>query len=136
MTHNQEVAGSNPAETTKYVEIILLNFMKACFEALGNQFVAIKEKDLYLPFLKLEKIGQQILFQKIIFFLNNGNLQIGRPYLKNIYILAEVIGHRKEKKLIVFKKKRRKGYKLKKGHRQKLTKIKIISIVKKRIHGT
>ncbi|MGX7590683.1 50S ribosomal protein L21 [Candidatus Karelsulcia muelleri] len=110
--------------------------MKACFEALGNQFVAIKEKDLYLPFLKLEKIGQQILFQKIIFFLNNGNFKIGRPYLKNLYILAEVIGHRKEKKLIVFKKKRRKGYKLKKGHRQKLTKIKIISIVKKRIHGT
>ncbi|MGX7590823.1 50S ribosomal protein L21 [Candidatus Karelsulcia muelleri] len=110
--------------------------MKALFEALGNQFVAIKEKDLYLPFLKLEKIGQQILFQKIILFINNGKVNIGRPYLNNIYILAEVIGHRKEKKQIIFKKKRRKGYKLKKGHRQKMTKIKIISIIKKRIHGT
>ncbi|MGX7590965.1 50S ribosomal protein L21 [Candidatus Karelsulcia muelleri] len=106
----------------------------ACFEALGNQFVARKEKDLYLPFLKLEKIGQQILLQKIILFINNGKVKIGRPYLKNIYILAEVIGHSKGKKIIVFKKKRRKGYKLKKGHRQKMTKIKIISIVKR--HGT
>ncbi|MGX7593412.1 50S ribosomal protein L21 [Candidatus Karelsulcia muelleri] len=107
--------------------------MKACFEALGNQFVATKDKYLYIPFLKLEKIGQQILFKKILLFINNGNVKIGRPYLNNIYILAEVIGHRKEKKIIVFKKKRRKGYKLKKGHRQKMTKIKILSIGR---HGT
>ncbi|MGX7592251.1 50S ribosomal protein L21 [Candidatus Karelsulcia muelleri] len=109
--------------------------MKACFEALGNQFLAKKDKYLDIPFLKVEKRGQKIFLTKILLFINNGNVKIGRPYLNNIYILAEVIGQRKEKKIIVFKKKRRKGYKLKKGHRQKMTKIKIISIVKK-INGT
>ncbi|MGX6961056.1 MAG: 50S ribosomal protein L21 [Candidatus Karelsulcia muelleri] len=105
--------------------------MKAYFEALGKQYCAKPYIYIYIPFLKIEPIGQKLLFNKILFFSKNETFQIGTPYLKNIYILAQVISPYKENKKIVFKKKRRKGYKLKQGHRQKMTKIKILSIVQR-----
>ncbi|WDE42161.1 50S ribosomal protein L21 [Candidatus Karelsulcia muelleri] len=108
--------------------------MKAYFEALGKQYCAKPYKYIDIPFIKIEKIGQKILLKKILLFSNKEKFNIGNPYLKNLYILAKVISHYKEKKKICFKKKRRKGYKLKKGHRQNMTKIKILSIVK--INGT
>ncbi|MGX7592935.1 50S ribosomal protein L21 [Candidatus Karelsulcia muelleri] len=108
--------------------------MKAYFEALGKQYCAKPSKYIDIPFLKVEKIGTKILLKKILLFSNKAKFKIGKPYLKNIYILAKVIFYYKEKKKICFKKKRRKGYKLKKGHRQNMTKIKILSILK--INGT
>ncbi|MGX7591252.1 50S ribosomal protein L21 [Candidatus Karelsulcia muelleri] len=104
--------------------------MKAYFEALGKQYCAKQSIYIDIPFIKIEQIGTQILLKKILLFSNKENMKLGTPYLKNIYILAKVISHYKETKKIVFKKKRRKGYKLKKGHRQNMTKIKIISIIK------
>jgi large subunit ribosomal protein L21 len=130
LTHNQEVAGSNPAETKRLNIKFLMFLMTAYFEALGKQYCAKPYIYIDIPFIKREKIGQKILLKKIILFSNKEKIKVGTPYLKKIYILAKVISHYKETKQIVFKKKRRKGYKLKKGHRQKMTKIKIISIVK------
>ncbi|MGX7592662.1 50S ribosomal protein L21 [Candidatus Karelsulcia muelleri] len=103
--------------------------MKAYFEALGKQYCAQPDIYLYIPLIKIEPIGKHILLTKIILCSTNDNLKIGKPYVKNMYILAQVISHDQETKQIVFKKKRRKGYQLKKGHRQKMTKIKILSIV-------
>jgi len=60
---------------------------------------------------------------------NGSDAQIGKPVLSGASVKATVLGHEKGKKVVVFKKKRRKGYRVKNGHRQHFTKIKIDSIV-------
>lgn len=105
--------------------------MEAYFEILGYQYKAYLNRYIYIPFLGKEKIGNSI-YIKNIFFLKKEKLMIlGNPIINNLKIKARIIKHFRSKKLIIFKKKRRKGYKLKKGHRQYLTQIKIISFEKK-----
>ncbi len=72
--------------------------------------------------------GSDITLNEVLLVDDNGNVQIGKPYLNGVSITATILNHLKDDKVVVFKKKRRKGYKVKKGHRQYLTKLKINSI--------
>ncbi len=75
-----------------------------------------------------EAEGSNITLNEVMLVDNNGNIQVGKPYLNGVTVSATILNHLKDDKVIVFKKKRRKGYKVKKGHRQYLTKLQINSI--------
>ncbi|WP_110480042.1 50S ribosomal protein L21 [Candidatus Karelsulcia muelleri] len=104
--------------------------MEAYFEILGFQFKATLNSFLTIPYLKKEKEGNEIIINNIIYLNEKGKILMGFPYINKIKLKAKIINHYKGKKLIIFKKKRRKGFKLKKGHRQLLTTIKIIGFEK------
>lgn len=107
--------------------------MYAIVEIAGKQFRVDKNKRLKVPKLNAES-GSKLKFDKILFFADEtGKNQIGNPLLKDLAVSATVVEHGREKKIIVFKKKRRKGYQVKNGHRQDFSLIKIddIGIAKK-----
>ncbi len=84
--------------------------------------------------IKVEKIdaqpGDLITIDKVLMVSDEGKLNIGRPYLEDVVVKARILKHGKSKKIIVFKFKRRKNYKRKKGHRQLYSLIKIEEIEK------
>lgn len=102
--------------------------MYAIVEIAGQQFKVQKDQKLYVHRLKAEA-GSKIDFDKVLLVDNDGKVTLGAPAIEGAKITAEVIEHLKGDKVIIFRKKRRKGYKKKNGHRQFLTSIKITSIV-------
>lgn len=95
----------------------------------GQQFKVEEGKEIFVHQLEAME-GDQLAFDQVLLVENGeGQITIGKPVLNAAKVNATVLGHQKGDKVIVFKKKRRKGYKLKKGHRQSFTKIKIDSIV-------
>ena len=72
--------------------------------------------------------GDTVTFGEVLLSENEGNVQVGSPMVGSASVKATVLEHVKGDKVIVFKKKRRKGYQKKNGHRQQFTKIKIDSI--------
>lgn len=93
----------------------------------GQQFKVKEGQELFVHQLDAEE-GDKVSFDTVHLIDNDGNVRIGKPYIDNSSVSAEVLGHQKGDKVIVFKKKRRKGYKVKNGHRQQFTQIKINSI--------
>jgi len=96
----------------------------------GQQFKVEEGQELFVHQLEAEE-GDAVTFDQVLLIDSDGdgNVSIGKPVLEAAKVNATILGHQKGDKVIVFKKKRRKGYKLKKGHRQSFTKIKIDSIV-------
>ncbi|HMO40524.1 MAG TPA: 50S ribosomal protein L21 [Saprospiraceae bacterium] len=95
----------------------------------GQQFKVEEGQEIFVHQLEATA-GDQLAFDQVLLVENGeGQITIGKPVLNAAKVNATVLGHQKGDKVIVFKKKRRKGYKLKKGHRQSFTKIKIDSIV-------
>ncbi|WGH24596.1 MAG: 50S ribosomal protein L21 [Candidatus Shikimatogenerans bostrichidophilus] len=96
----------------------------------NNQYLIYPNKYTYIH--KLNYNVNKILFIKRILYIikKNNNIEIGQPYLKKYRVKILIIEHLKNKKIIVFKKKRRKGYRRKTGYRHNITKIKILSIIK------
>jgi|SRR5690554_931847 len=92
----------------------------------GQQFKVKQNDELYVHRLQGEA-GDQIELKDVLMTSTNGNITIGKDVASTV-VKAEIIDHLKGDKVLVFKKKRRKGYKKLKGHRQYLTKIKIQSI--------
>jgi large subunit ribosomal protein L21 len=82
--------------------------------------------------LKVEKLdvpeGESLEINKVLLINKDGNLIVGAPYLENASVKAKVIETKKDKKILVFKKKPRKGFKRLRGHRQYYTKLKIETI--------
>ena len=74
------------------------------------------------------EVGEKITLSEVLLCGGNGEVKIGTPTLVNVKVTAEILGQGLAKKIIVFKKKRRKGYSRKRGHRQKLTTLKIVEI--------
>jgi len=74
------------------------------------------------------EVGEQVTLEPVLFIGGNGEVKIGTPTLTEAKVTAEIVEHTLAKKIIVFKKKRRKGYSSKQGHRQKLTRLKILEI--------
>lgn len=72
--------------------------------------------------------GDAVEFANVLLTDDNGTLNVGAPFVQNIKVTGRILGHVKGDKIIVFKKKRRKGYKKKNGHRQDYTKVMIESI--------
>ena len=101
--------------------------MFAIVEIAGQQFKVEKDQTVYVHRLPQAE-GASIELENVLLVNNNGNVQVGLPTVSGAKISAIVLNHLKGDKVIVFKKKRRKGYRKLNGHRQALTKIKINSI--------
>jgi large subunit ribosomal protein L21 len=102
--------------------------MYAIVEIAGQQFKVAQDQKVYVHRLKGEE-GSKVTFDTIFLLDDNGSISIGAPAIKGAAVTAKILGHLKGDKVIVFKKKRRKGYIKKNGHRQALTEIQIESIV-------
>jgi large subunit ribosomal protein L21 len=73
--------------------------------------------------------GEEVVLDKVMLVENDGTTRIGKPYVAGATVKATVLSHLRDDKVIVFKKKRRKGYKKRNGHRQDLTKLQISAII-------
>ena len=101
--------------------------MYAIVEIAGQQFKVSKDQKVYVHRLASEE-GSKVSFDKILLLDDNGNVTLGAPAVEGASVEAKVLQHLKGDKVIVFKKKRRKGYKKRNGHRQYLTQIVIEGI--------
>ncbi len=100
--------------------------MLAIVEIAGLQYKVEQNQKLFVNRLKGEK-GDKVSFDKVLLTID-GAITVGAPAVEGVSVQAEILDHVQADKVIVFKKKRRKGYKVKKGHRQQLTQIQIVSI--------
>ena len=101
--------------------------MYAILDVNNRQYKVKTGQEIYVD-LQTAEVGADLNFDKILLTDNEGTISIGTPSLANASVSAKVLEHVKGDKVIVFKKKRRKGYKVKKGHRQQYTKIRIEGI--------
>ena len=101
--------------------------MYAIVEIAGQQFKVEKDQQVFVHRLEAEE-GSKIDFDKVLLMDDAGKINVGAPVIKGAKVTAKVLEHLKGDKVIVFKKKRRKGYKVKNGHRQYLTKLEILKI--------
>jgi len=101
--------------------------MYAIVEIAGQQFKVSKDQKVFVHRLNEEE-GKNVTFSKVLLIDDNGTITIGASAIEGASVEAKVLQHLKADKVIVFKKKRRKGYKKKNGHRQSLTQIEITSI--------
>ena len=102
--------------------------MNAVVEISGKQFKVSKDTKLYVHRLDAKE-GAKVSFENVLLLDNGKNLLVGTPNVKGASVEAKVLKHLKDDKVIVFKKKRRKGYRVKNGHRQALTEIQIDKII-------
>lgn len=100
--------------------------MFAIVEIAGLQYKVEQDQKLFVNRLKGDK-GGKVSFDKILLTVN-GAITVGAPAVSGITVEAEILDHVKADKVIIFKKKRRKGYEVKNGHRQSLTQIQITGI--------
>ena len=98
--------------------------MQALVEHKGKQFLVEENSEFKFPYLG-GKIGEKIELEKILYTDDSKNKEFGSPYIDGLSISAEILSHGRDKKVVVFKMKRRKGYQVKKGHRQDFTMVKI-----------
>ena len=101
--------------------------MYAVVNIQGFQFKVEEGQSLYVNRLSQEP-GDSIELNEVLLIDNDGQVQVGKPLVEGASVTAKVVEHLKDDKIIVFKKKRRKGYKKKNGHRQYLSQIEIESI--------
>jgi large subunit ribosomal protein L21 len=101
--------------------------MYAIVEIAGQQFKVSKDLKVYVHRLS-DKEGDAVSFAKVLLLDDNGTITLGAPAVEGASVEAKVLQHLKGDKVIVFKKKRRKGYKKRNGHRQYLTQIQISGI--------
>ncbi|WP_298330416.1 50S ribosomal protein L21 [uncultured Dokdonia sp.] len=101
--------------------------MYAIVEIAGQQFKVAKDQKVFVNRLSTEE-GKTVDFDKVLLVGDGSNITLGAPAIDGALVGAKVLRHLKGDKVIVFKKKRRKGYRVKNGHRQSLTEIVIESI--------
>lgn len=101
--------------------------MYAIVEIAGQQFKIEKDQKIYVHRLKAEE-GSQVNFDRVMLVDADGNVRVGAPTVAGASVTATVLKHLKGDKVLVFKKKRRKGYQKMNGHRQYLTSIQINDI--------
>ncbi|MFZ0391834.1 MAG: 50S ribosomal protein L21, partial [Calditrichia bacterium] len=101
--------------------------MFAILEIAGKQFRIEKDSVIKIPFMKKE-VGDKVEFDRILLMNDGKDVKVGKPLVDGAKVTATVVEHNRDKKILVFKKKRRKGYKVKRGHRQQYTKIKVENI--------
>ena len=104
--------------------------MYAIVEIAGQQFKVEKDQQIYVHRLEAKE-GSKVDFENVLLIDNGGKVNVGAPAVKGAKVTAKVLDHLKGDKVIVFKKKRRKGYRVKNGHRQYLTKLEIVKIDEK-----
>jgi large subunit ribosomal protein L21 len=94
----------------------------------GKQYRAIEGSTIEVDFLKDAEIGEEMDLQNVLLVVNEDNIQIGTPYLDGAVVQAHVTAQVKGKKIVVFKYRPKKRYRVKTGHRQKYTRLQIDSI--------
>ncbi len=102
--------------------------MYAIVEIAGQQFKVTQGKEVYVNRLQGEE-GSKVSFDKVLLVENEGTTKVGAPTVAGANVEATIVEHLKGEKVIVFKKKRRKGYQKSNGHRQYLSKVKIDNII-------
>jgi large subunit ribosomal protein L21 len=102
--------------------------MYAIVEIAGQQFKVEKDNKIFVHHLEGEE-GTVVEFDKVLLIDNDGKVKVGKPTVKAAKISAKILAHQKGDKVLVFKKKRRKGYKKLNGHRQQFTQIQIEEII-------
>lgn len=101
--------------------------MYAIVDIAGQQFKVAKDQQLFVHRLQGDE-GASIEFDNVLLVGNEKKITVGTPGVKGSTVSAKILSHLKGDKVIVFKKKRRKGYRKKNGHRQLFTKIQIVNI--------
>lgn len=101
--------------------------MVAIVTIAGQQFKVTQGQELFVHQLEAEP-GASVKFDQVLLLDNNGSIKVGTPVISGASVSATVVERVKGDKVIVYKKKRRKGYEKKNGHRQCFSKIKIDSI--------
>jgi large subunit ribosomal protein L21 len=103
--------------------------MYAIVDILGKQFKVTQDQFVYAPKMDGEE-GASVEFDQVLLIGNGEEVEVGAPAVAGAKVSGKILGHLKGDKVIVFKKKRRKGYKKKNGHRQEFTKVLIENITK------
>jgi large subunit ribosomal protein L21 len=101
--------------------------MYAIVDIQGQQFKIAKDQKIFVHRLEGEE-GKKVSFDKVLLLDNEGKIEVGTPNVKGAKISATILAHVRGDKVLVFKKKRRKGYQKCNGHRQDFTQIQIESI--------
>lgn len=102
--------------------------MYAVFRTGGKQFRAEPGSRIRIPSMEADP-GDTVTFDEVLLASDGDDVTVGGPTVEGAKVTAEVVRHGKDKKIIVFKRKRRKGYRRKQGHRQRFTEIEIDEII-------
>jgi len=102
--------------------------MYAVFRTGGKQFRAEPGRRIFVPTLAADP-GDTITFEDVLLAGDGDQVSVGAPLLSGASVTAEVLRHGRDKKIIVFKRKRRKGYRKKQGHRQGFTEVRVNEVV-------
>jgi large subunit ribosomal protein L21 len=101
--------------------------MFAVVDVAGQQLKVSPSEKIFVPRLS-EEIGSTVKFDHVLLLADDNNIKVGTPFVKGISVQGKILEHVKDEKVIVFKKKKRKGYRLRRGHRQQYTEIEITNI--------
>src|SRR5450759_3113648 len=101
--------------------------MYAIVEIAGQQFKVEEGKKIFVHRLEADE-GKQIEFDQVLFIEDDCKITIGEPTINDAVVEGLILDHMRGDKVIVFKKKRKKGYRVKNGHRQNFTQVEIVSI--------
>jgi len=115
--HPLKLEGNNTKELKMY----------AIVDIAGQQFKVEQGQEVFVHRLD-GKEGDQMEFDKVLLIENDGKVKVGKPVVKGAKVSAKIVSHLRGDKVIVFKKKRRKGYQKSNGHRQDLSKVLIENI--------
>ena len=102
--------------------------MYAIVEIAGQQFKVEKDKKIYVQLLNAKE-GDSVNFERVLLLGNDDTITVGTPLVKGAKVSAKVLGQVRGEKVLVFKKKRRKGYQKMNGHRQNFMQVQIENIV-------
>lgn len=112
-----------------YICTLKKSIMYAIVEIAGHQYKVRKDQKLYVNRLE-GKEGSKVSFDQVMLTDDNGKVQVGAPVISGISVDAKIVQHLKADKVLVFKKKRRKGHQKLNGHRQQISQIEITGIGK------
>jgi len=101
--------------------------MQAVVEIAGKQFRVAPKDKIFVPTLK-DAAGSSVAFDKVLLYQDETTVKVGSPVVKGARVEATVLGKVRADKVVVFKKKKRKGYRVTRGHRQGYTEIEITNI--------
>ncbi len=103
--------------------------MYAIVEILGQQFKVEPGKRLFVHRMQEAEQGSELEFDKVLLIDVEGDVTVGAPVVEGAKVICEVLSHVRGEKVIIFHKKRRKGYRKRNGHRQNFTELRIKEIV-------
>jgi large subunit ribosomal protein L21 len=107
---------------------IRFSTMKATIQTQGSQFTVQQGDKLFVNRYPDKNEGDQVSIDQVLMLVDEGKATFGTPNVEGASVKAKILENKKDKKVIVFKKKRRQGYKRRKGHRQQISVIEIESI--------